>query len=96
VDLHPDLDALLLPVIAKLAQARAGVARQVDECLAEVDLLAPRRRIGRLKLARGAVAEQAHLGPVESLLQLGAFGGGDRGLDSVLVAGAELDGGVPG
>ena len=69
----------------------AGIVRQSDELLRQIDLLPAFRGVRGLELARRAVAQQAHLAVLESLFHLGAFGFGKRGLHSVFVAGAQFD-----
>jgi hypothetical protein len=66
--------------------------READEILGQGDLLLALGRVGGLELAGGALAEQAHLAVLEAIFHLGAFGCGERRLDSVFVAGAKFDG----
>src|ERR1019366_1031837 len=70
----------------------AGVVREADKLLGQIDLLLALGSIGGLELAGGAEAEQAYLAVFEAILHLGAFGVGERGLDSMFVAGAKFDG----
>src|SRR5260370_27969764 len=75
-------------VRADLHAPRAGIVREVNPLFADFYLLAALGGVGGLEFAGGAEAQQAGLGAVEAGLDALAGGGGERWLDSVLVAGA--------
>ena len=70
----------------------AGVVREADELLGEVDLLLAFDRVVGLELAGAAEAQEAHFAVLEAVLHLEAFGFGERGFDAVFVSGAKFDG----
>src|ERR1035437_9944681 len=86
------VDALGQPVGPHLDAEGARVVREADELLGQIDLPLALGSVGGLELASGAEAEQPHLAVLEAILHLGAFGVGERGLDSMFVAGAKFDG----
>ena len=78
-------------VRTNLDAAAADVVAKSDESLALLDILFDDGWIGTLKFADGAQSDQLHLAIAKPFGHFGALAVVERGLDPVLVRGAQFD-----